>query len=52
MKNLLKRILLHYRMWKDPYFKALIQLNPEYVMPSTWDDPCNTKLDPQGPQQF
>lgn len=43
MKRLLKFLKLRYNMWKDPNFKALIELDSRYVVPSAWDDPLQLK---------
>ena len=43
MKTLLRYLKLRYNMWKNPEFKALIELDSKYVVPSTWDDPLQMK---------
>lgn len=47
MRELIKYLKLRYRMLKNPYLRGLVNLDPRYVTPSTWEDVCQTK-DPQG----
>lgn len=43
--RLLKWMRLKYNCFRSSEFRAVIELDPRYLIPSTWDDPLNLKTE-------